>query len=209
MKNILAFGDSNTWGLIPKTGFKERYPSDKRWTGILRQNIKGAEIIEEGLCGRTTVFEDKKREGRNGAAALSQILKKHAPLSGAIIMLGTNDCKTEYGATPEEIGEGIKLCLTKIEQYVPSKNILLVSPIYLGRDVWKPEKDPEFDRESIEKSKKLKAVFKDIAKNMGANFLAASDFAAPDDADNEHMDETGHRQLALALYKKLLDMEVI
>ena len=209
MKSILAFGDSNTWGLVPKTGFKERYPSDMRWTGILRQNIKNAEIIEEGLCGRTTVFEDKNRAGRNGAASLSQVLKKYAPLDCAILMLGTNDCKTEYGASPEEIGEGIKLCLKKIEQYVPSKNILLVSPIHLGRDVWKPEKDPEFDIKSIEKSKKLKDVYSSIAKDRGANFLAASDFAAPDAADNEHMNEDGHRNLALAVYKKLLDMEVI
>ena len=209
MKSILAFGDSNTWGLKPQTGFKERYPSDKRWTGILRRNIKDAEIIEEGLCGRTTAFEDRKRAGRNGARELPGILKSHAPIDGAILMLGTNDCKTEYGATPEEIGEGIKLCIQKIEQYVPSKNILLVSPILLGCDVWKPDKDPDFDKKSIEKSKRLKDIYKEIAKDRGANFLAASDFAAPDEADNEHMDEAGHKTLAAAIYEKLFDMEVI
>ena len=32
MKNILAFGDSNTWGLIP--GTKERYSNEIRWTGL-------------------------------------------------------------------------------------------------------------------------------------------------------------------------------
>ena len=41
MKNILAFGDSNTWGLIP--GTHERYPWEKRWTSIL-QKIKKAEL---------------------------------------------------------------------------------------------------------------------------------------------------------------------
>ena len=209
MKSILAFGDSNTWGLIPKTGFTERYPSDIRWTGILRRNIKDADIIEEGLCGRTTVFEDSKRAGRNGAAALPMILKSHAPLYAAILMLGTNDCKAEYGASPEEIGEGVTLCLQKIEQYVPSKNILLVSPIHLGNDVWRPDKDPEFDKESIEKAKKLKEVFKRIAMSRGTNFLAASDYAAPNEADDEHMDEDGHRLLAAAVYKKLSEMEVI
>ena len=35
MKNILAFGDSNTWGLIP--GTHERYPWGKRWTSILQK----------------------------------------------------------------------------------------------------------------------------------------------------------------------------
>lgn len=209
MKSILAFGDSNTWGLIPKTGFKERYPSDKRWTGILRQNIKDVYIIEEGLCGRTTSFEDTKRAGRNGAQALPMILERHAPLDSAILMLGTNDCKTEYGASPDKIGEGIKLCLRQIEQFVPPKNILLVSPIHLGNDVWKPEKDPEFDKDSIEKAKKLKTVYSRIAKERGTSFLAASDYASPNPADNEHMDEDGHKKLAAAVFEKLLEMEVI
>ena len=35
MKQVLAFGDSNTWGLIP--GIMERYPEHIRWTGVLRK----------------------------------------------------------------------------------------------------------------------------------------------------------------------------
>ncbi|NBT63057.1 MAG: G-D-S-L family lipolytic protein, partial [Planctomycetia bacterium] len=54
MKNILCFGDSNTWGYVP--GIGNRYPKQIRWTGIL-QNLLGNSsfIIEEGLNGRTTV----------------------------------------------------------------------------------------------------------------------------------------------------------
>ena len=68
MKEILCFGDSNTYGLIP--GTKNRYGRDTRWTGLIEQQLygKGCRIIEEGLCGRTTVFEDELREGRKGAA---------------------------------------------------------------------------------------------------------------------------------------------
>ena len=59
MKEILCFGDSNTYGLIP--GTKNRYGRDTRWTGLIEQQLygKGCRIIEEGLCGRTTVFEDE------------------------------------------------------------------------------------------------------------------------------------------------------
>ena len=41
---------------------------------------KGYRIIEEGLCGRTTVFEDELREGRKGAALLPTLLESHAPV---------------------------------------------------------------------------------------------------------------------------------
>lgn len=71
MKEILCFGDSNTYGLIP--GTKNRYGRDTRWTGLIEQQLygKGCRIIEEGLCGRTTVFEDELREGRKGAAVFA------------------------------------------------------------------------------------------------------------------------------------------
>lgn len=66
MKQILCYGDSNTWGLIP--GTQNRYPWGVRWTSILQEKMNPSEvrIIEEGLCGRTTVFEDSYREKRNG-----------------------------------------------------------------------------------------------------------------------------------------------
>ena len=101
MKNILAFGDSNTWGLIP--GTKERYPDEIRWTGLVQNKLNDTKIIEEGLCGRTTVFEDEIRPFRKGVDTLPLILESASPLDGVIIMLGTNDCKTYYHANPLSI----------------------------------------------------------------------------------------------------------
>ena len=89
MKSVLAFGDSNTWGLIP--GTKKRYPWEIRWTGVLQDKCISARIIEEGLCGRTTAFEDDLRPGRKGASALPMILASQSPLDAAIVMPGTND----------------------------------------------------------------------------------------------------------------------
>lgn len=58
MKQILCFGDSNTYGLIP--GTKARYDWNIRWSGILGERMRpyGYRVVEEGLCGRTTVFDD-------------------------------------------------------------------------------------------------------------------------------------------------------
>ena len=91
MKRILCFGDSNTYGYRPDTG--ERYPEDIRWTGILKNRLRerGIEIIEEGLVGRTTVFEDSLRMGRRGIDYLVPLLESHAPIDKLVLMLGTND----------------------------------------------------------------------------------------------------------------------
>ena len=131
MKQILAYGDSNTWGLIP--GTKERYPWGVRWTSILQEKLNSEEfrVIEEGLCGRTTVFDDVYRENRNGLRTLPLILESNEGLDAAIIMLGTNDCKTYNHASEKEIGKGIEDCLLILKRQIPVKNILLLSPIHL------------------------------------------------------------------------------
>ena len=203
MKRILAYGDSNTWGLIPGTSPFERYEDDVRWTGVLQNKLPDVRIIEEGLCGRTTVFDDKLRRGRNGRRSLPLILESKYPIDGAILMLGTNDCKAIYNASPQYIGRGIEQCLDELEKYVASDKILLISPIHLGEDVWREEKDPEFDRESIAKSKALKEVYQEIVSRRGLNFLAASDYVKPDSKDDEHLSAESHTILAREIYLKL------
>ncbi len=201
MKSILAFGDSNTWGYVPGTKTHERFPYEKRWTGILETRLSDCRIIEEGLCGRTTVFEDALRPGRRGLDSLPRILETEQPLDAAIIMLGTNDCKRLFGANEYIIGKGMERCLDELVRFVPAEKILLISPIHLGDDVWHPEKDPEFCEESVRVSRTLKDVYANIAQRWGVNFLAASDYAKADAADDEHLNEEGHLQLADAIYR--------
>ena len=104
MKQILCFGDSNTYGLIPGTT-NQRYGWGTRWTSILDDKVrtKGYRVIEEGLCGRTTVFDDPFRTERRGTEMLPAILESHRPVDTIVLMLGTNDCKSVYSATPEVI----------------------------------------------------------------------------------------------------------
>lgn len=198
MKRILCFGDSNTYGYIP--GGFGRYGEEIRWTGRLQKKLSSeAVVIEEGLCGRTTVFQDELRPGRRGVELLPVLLESHAPLDLVILMLGTNDCKTVYGASAEVIGKGIEKLIGQIRTIQPNAGILLISPILLGDDVWKAEYDPEFSKESVEVSKKLKTVYQEIAGRNHCRFLAASDVAEPSDIDREHLDEKGHELLAEAI----------
>lgn len=202
MANVLAFGDSNTWGLIP--GTKERYPWGIRWTSLVQDNLEQVRIIEDGLCGRTTVFDDQLRPFRKGTEILPLSIESNYPIDAAIIMLGTNDCKTVFNANSHIIGKGLELCLDELEKYIAPEKILVVSPIKLGDEVYLPEKDPEFDENSIKTSAGLRSEYEKIAKRRGNQFLAASDFAAPSSVDDEHMDEVGHRSLSAAISDKLV-----
>ena len=203
MKQILCFGDSNTYGLIPDT--KGRYDWEIRWTGRIGEKLKEAEyrIIEEGLCGRTTIFDDSLRPGRRGTELLPVILESHQPIEVVILMLGTNDCKALYNATAEIIGLGIERLLDQIEKGAPGAKVLLVSPIHLGERVWEEGYDPEFNEVSIQTSKNLEQVYRKIAHKRNISFLSASAYAKPSENDREHLDEEGHEKLADAIWNKL------
>ena len=210
MKQILCFGDSNTYGLIPGTT-NQRYGWGTRWTSILDDKVrtKGYRVIEEGLCGRTTVFDDPFRTERRGTEMLPAILESHRPVDTIVLMLGTNDCKSVYSATPEVIGQGIEQLLDQINTVNPDAKILLVSPIYLGERIWEEDFDPEFDKNSIEVSWNLPRVYKQPPlamipiKILIIFCVPASEFARPGEADQEHLDELGHSRLADAIYEKL------
>jgi len=204
MKNILCFGDSNTYGLRPDNG--DRYGSDIRWPGILSKKLGTSDyrVVEEGLCGRTTVFEDRTRIGRNGSLYLPVFLESHYPIDTVVLMLGTNDCKSVYNASSVVIGRGIEILLKQIRSYKKDMEIILVSPIHLGEKVWQNNYDPEFNEHSVVISKELKAVFRKLAEEYDCKFLAASDVAEPSELDQEHMDAKSHELLAEAIYEKLV-----
>ena len=91
-KNILCFGDSNTHGYNSKTG--GRFTVEERWTKLLQRKLgDDYYVIEEGLSGRTTSFEDPVFEGLSGLNAIYPCMMTHEPLDLVIIMLGTNDTK--------------------------------------------------------------------------------------------------------------------
>ena len=91
MRQILCFGDSNTYGLIPGTA--NRYSWGTRWTSILDEKLQfyGYRVAEEGLCGRTTMFADAYRPGRSGIDMLPAILETHRPLELVVHVGGQNE----------------------------------------------------------------------------------------------------------------------
>lgn len=207
MKQILCFGDSNTFGYIPE--IHGRYPWGERWTSILNEDlgIDKYRVIEEGLVGRTTIFEDPLRDGRCGVRSLPNILESHTPVDLVIIMLGTNDCKTVYGASAEVIGKGISKLIGQIRENTKTSEILIISPIHLGNHVWQGEYDPEFSVESVNVSEKLSSVYQKVCKKENVHFLDAAIYAKPSEEDQEHLNAEGHRLLSKAVLNKVYEIE--
>ncbi len=196
MNNILCFGDSNTYGLIP--GVNGRYEWGVRWTSLLDKRVRkfGYRVVEEGLCGRTTVFEDAVRQGRKGLSWLPVLLEAHSPIDIVVLMLGTNDCKTLYQADAEEIAAGMESLVEVVRVFDPQIEIVVVSPIALGEGVGEEGYDPEFNDNSVLMSRELPGTYRRVAKKWNTHFLAASDYAQPSVTDREHMDVEGHRYFA-------------
>ncbi len=102
MKTVLCFGDSNTWGSDPAGN--GRFDIHTRWPGVLRDEL-GAEywVIEEGLGGRTTLWDDPIEGYKNGKEYLIPCLHSHRPLDLVVIMLGTNDLKMRFSVPAFDI----------------------------------------------------------------------------------------------------------
>ena len=213
MKNILCFGDSNTWGYNGETG--ARYPYEKRWTSILEHQL-GSEynIIVEGLNGRTTVWEDPFSPCRNGSAALPYALLSHAPLDLIILMLGTNDTKNYYRNTAFSVGKGIRRLIEMIQASASGLDgkapaVLLVSPALLGKG--DPERAPFDNREFLDLdghdpsavAEGLAAEYERKAEEYGCYFLNAADYAEAGDADGVHLTEESHSRLGEAVASKI------
>ena len=207
MKNVLCFGDSNTYGYDPagmRDGTAVRYAQDVRWCGVAQRDLgEGWHVIEEGLNGRTTVRDDMchLNTNLNGIRALPMLLEAHKPLDAIVIMLGTNDCKTCFHASAEQIAGGVRQ-LVRQAKHAGVPEILVVSPIVLGHGV--AQFDGEFNEDSVALSHRLKAAYASVAAEEGCRFLAASDVAFPSLEDREHMNEDGHRALSEAVFRQLL-----
>lgn len=205
MKQVLCFGDSNTWGYNPVDG--SRFPWEIRWTGRVQESLNkdDVRIVEEGLCGRTTVFEDALRAGRSGISLLPVLLEAHRP-DVLVIMLGTNDCKSVYGVSAGVIAKGIDRLISAANQFDKNLKLLIVSPIHLVDGVGEEGFDPEFGEESVKTSHGLAREYERVARSHEAAFLDASLIARGSDSDREHLDEENHRKLAQAISEKLKEL---
>jgi len=199
---VLCYGDSNTWGYTPGSGV--RYPEETRWTALLQEAL-GPDfvVLESGLNGRTTVYDDPVNPYRNGWKALGYVLQSEKPIDLVILCLGTNDLhftdavgaargideilRTLYGANQIYGGS------TPVYRDLP--RVLLVSPIALHPDYDALRPDTLLCGKA-EASRQFGRLYAPLAKKYGAAFLDAASVAKASDVDGIHMDAESHRRLA-------------
>ena len=195
-KTILCYGDSNTWGNIPRSD--KRYPRDIRWPGAL-QNILGNEyeVISEGLCGRTFVAENHKKPHRTGITHLQAIVKSADPVDVVIIMLGTNDVKATYNLTPNDIKEHLLQTIQFIRnlkdlEKIPKILVICPPPVIIPET---NDLDPRMIP-GLQAFKILPSLFKEIAKIHDCGFINSGDYVSSSKIDGYHLDGESHLKLA-------------
>lgn len=211
-KNILCFGDSNTYGYDPYTG--GRYGEEIRWTRLLQKKLGDrANLVEEGMNGRTSVFDDPLRECVSGMDAIACCMYSHKPVDILLIMLGTNDAKERFGANAQCIGLGIKFLAEKALSLkdawrAQKPTLVLIAPQAISRDYLKNEDmglpmGPGCDK----KTEMLPMEIKKWADFLGAYFVNAdAEMKSPvDPVTYMHLTPEGHQEMAELLYQKLAE----
>ncbi len=209
MYRILCYGDSNTWGYMPGSG--ERFAPDVRWTGVA-QRLLGEDytLLEEGMNGRTTVYDIPVSPGRNGSAYLLPCLVTHKPLDLAVLMLGTNDLRftDAYGAS---LGARMLVRQMRLYSHIEAESpifageprILLVSPIQANPAVYCRPEDAAALWDYPKKSEGFAKAYEAVAKEFGLDFLDAARYAQASEIDGIHMDAKNHRALGEAMAHKI------
>ena len=211
MKQILCFGDSNTHGYNSKTG--GRFDVNERWTKLLQKNLgDDYYIIEEGLSGRTTSFEDPVFEGLCGLNVIYPCMMSHEPLDLVIIMLGTNDTKDRFNANSFIIGKGLeRLAQKTIDTHAAwrgAPNVLLIAPPPIHPDYAKTAVAGEMGDKCVERSRGLAKEFKDVADRLHCHFLDAGSIPGIEmyPYDWMHLSLESHKLLADELTKVMKEI---
>lgn len=203
MKQILVYGDSLTWGIVP--GSRQRLAAVRRWpvileTELLRQGHQ-VRIIEDALNGRRTVWDDPFKPGRNGLDGLQQRIEIHSPLALVILMLGINDFQSVYQFTAAQSARGISVLVrairsAPIEPGMPVPPILIVGPPLPG--VPAGDMAEKFDGAS-RKSTGLTAAYSAMAVEEGCTFFDAARVISTSRVDGVHLDADQHGVLGREL----------
>ncbi len=207
-RSLLIFGDSNTYGAIPMTelGTPGRYDAETRWPNVVtRELAPDWEVVAEGLPGRTAQFDDPVNGAHmNGRTGLRIALESHGPIDMLAIMLGTNDAKKRFMATPELITAGLAglVDMALREDYQLRHDgfevMLICPPPVVEVGVLKGE-----FQDGSEVSRNLPPVLRDYSAKRGIGFLDAGKVIEVSPIDGVHFEAEAHLALGKAVAETL------
>jgi lysophospholipase L1-like esterase len=206
MHQILVYGDSLTWGIIPET--RNRFTFDERWPGVLEAGLIASglrvRVLEDCLNGRRTVWEDPFKPGRNGLQGLAQRIEIHSPLSLVILMLGTNDFQFSHPYNDAwAAAQGVAALVREIrkapiEPGMPIPPVLIVCPPQVRTP--KGAIAPKF-RGAEQRCAGLAQAYQQIASDLECLFFDAESATTSSVVDGVHLDSDQHVKLGNALSK--------
>ena len=216
MKNVLIYGDSNTWGYdsaryIPEADTFQRMTEAERWP-MLVQTLLGSEyrIIEDALNGRTVVWDDPYMPNRNGLQGLKVALDAHAPLQLVVIQLGCNELKDHFNLSPGMIARGMEMLVRECEAPYygyPAPKVLLIAPAPTHPDIAVIRDFSSFGPEAYRKSCGLGSLYRAIAQRHHCGFIDCADLDFEiNTVDGLHYSYADHAKLAPVVAEKIRGM---
>ncbi len=203
MTLVLCFGDSNTHGTPPMQteGEYRRFGAEVRWPTRMARGL-GWDLVEEGLPGRTAQWGDAVMGPiMNGIDGLKIALQSHGPIDWLVIMLGTNDAKARFGASPELITGGIAALLDiaqspEMQARHGGFRVLLVCPPPVMEGVG-PIANQFYG--AHQRGLELPGHYRALAASRGVHFLDAGQVMQVSPQDGVHFDAENHALLAIAV----------
>lgn len=202
MKTILAYGDSLTWGTNART--MNRHAHEDLWPSVLEAGLPGTRVINAGLGGRSTMFDDHSvAADRNGARILPTILATFDPIDLVIIMLGTNDMRPYTCGSAIGAAQGMRRLveLVRAHPYEGGRappQVVIVSPPPIEN--YAPTEDYPLLSPRTREIEQLAGVYAGLAERMNAAFFDAATVATPaGGGDGVHLDAANTRAIGAGL----------
>lgn len=216
MKNVLIFGDSNTWGYdsaryVPEADVFQRMDETERWPALVRSQLgAGYHVIEDALNGRTVMWDDPYMPNRNGLQGLRTALDAHAPLDLVVIQLGCNELKDYFNLSAGMIAKGMEMLVRecKVSYYdYPAPKVLLIAPAPTHPDIATLRSISSFGPAAYRKSCELGKLYKAIAEKHHCGFIDCAELNFEiNTVDGLHYSLSDHARLAPVVAEKIREM---
>lgn len=180
-RHIVCLGDSNTHGYCADPadcadGSLRRFNESERWTCRLQAALgEDFLVLEEGLPGRTTVFDDPVEESLSALPYLYPCLMSHARCPCWWSCWAPTIPRSGWAPTP---APSARACAAWCGRHSPSTagragqpNLLIVAPPAIGKGVERSPVAQEMGLGCVEKSLRLPGPVPAVAAETRCHFL--------------------------------------
>lgn len=204
MKSVLCFGDSLTWGSRPDG--QGRHAFADRWPNVLQAGLPQADVVADGLRGRTTAMDQHASPAdMNGSALLPSVIHAHAPLDLVIIALGANDVYWGYPLNRavrglEHLAEQVRHHPQRVAGSVPPQCLFVLPQPLVACD------DPHITEALIERSHRFVELAKLKAAQIDVPCFESGSVAKSSLRDGIHLEAQDTRAIGQALIPLVQDL---